>query len=99
MKYAMDALPHPPAIHKEKLIRVFTKGGIIAPDHFMGVLEASALLGNEHVLFGSREDILIPAAAEIPNSVRAHLTDANIDFEQGRRDCYQNIVSSAIALG
>ena len=89
----------PSVYDKDSLIRVFTKGGLVHPADLMTILDASAMLGNDFVLFGSREDILFPVASTKLEEVTRLLSSRHIDFEQGKRDLFQNIVSSAIALG
>jgi len=84
--------------HRNHLLRVFIKGGMIGPVALQHILQASGLAGNTFVLFGSREDILFPVAPSATTAVNDFLQQYKIDFEYGNRDAYQNIVSSAIAL-
>lgn len=83
---------------RNQLVRVFVKGGMITPQIFMTVLEASEMAGNYFVHFGSREDILFPVEPSILPRIEKYLTAHHVDFEYGKRDAYQNVVSSAIAL-
>lgn len=80
------------------LVRIFVKGGMITPSQLMSVLQASELAGNDFVHFGSREDILFPVEQNRLPTINQHLAVHHIDFEYGKRDAFQNIVSSAIAL-
>jgi len=84
--------------NRDYLLRVFIKGGMIAPNMLQHVLHASVLAGNDFVLFGSREDILFPIANGKLLEAQNYLAQHHIHFEYGNRDAYQNIVSSAIAL-
>lgn len=84
--------------NRDSLLRVFIKGGMIRPNALKHVLQASLIVGNDFVLFGSREDILFPVINGKLLEALNYLTQHHIDFEYGNRDAYQNIVSSAIAL-
>lgn len=84
---------------KNQLIRTFVKGGMVSPGNLLAILDASALLGNDFVLFGSREDILFPVCSDKLEEASKRLEDNGIDFQQGKRELFQNVVTSAIALG
>ena len=84
---------------KNNLIRVFIKGGMVTPQDLTTILEASAALGNEFILFGSRQDILFPARNGNVAGIADRLAAQRIDFRQGARHQFQNLVSSAVASG
>ncbi len=82
---------------KQKLVRVFVKGGIISPGDLLKVIDISHQLGNKYVHFGSRQDILFPTTG-YPQSELKTLFEplqANYYFAD---EAYQNIVSSYVAL-
>jgi hypothetical protein len=84
---------------KGNLIRIFAKGGMVAPQELMTILETARSLGNTFVLFGSRQDILFPVLAGNAERVGERLASHTIDFRQGGRELFQNIVSSAVTIG
>ncbi|MEH6308651.1 hypothetical protein RYH73_23565 [Olivibacter sp. CPCC 100613] len=86
------------AYDRAHLVRIFVKGGMITPAYLMYALRASELANNDFIHFGSREDILFPVEQNRLPLIEQHLTAHQIDFEYGKRDAFQNIVSSAIAL-
>ncbi|MGK6349991.1 hypothetical protein [Parapedobacter sp. DT-150] len=86
-------------IDKDNLVRVFVKGGMVSPWDLRVILQASASLGNEFVLFGSRQDILFPVSFGGLDLVAKQLEGQHIDFRQGHRELFQNIASSAVTIG
>ncbi len=84
---------------KDNLVRVFIKGGMVTPQDLMAILDASASLGNEFVLFGSRQDLLFPVRRGALANVAERLVVGQLDFRQGHRELFQNVVSSAVAIG
>lgn len=85
------------------LARVFVKGGVISPADLLRVMEASVKAGNSYIMFGSRQDILFPAADADVAGMRAcldhtgleyHITDSLKLKEPFQKE---NIVSSYVA--
>lgn len=83
---------------KDNLIRVFIKGGMISPQDLMVILAGSASLGNEFIFFGSRQDILFPARNGDLANLAERFVAQQLDFRQGHRELFQNVVSSAVAI-
>jgi rubredoxin len=87
------------ANRKSGLVRAFVKGGFLSPLDLLKIMELSRSFGNDHILFGSRQDIMFPSN-DLPED---HLEKAfhaiNIDYElAGDQSVYQNIVSSYVAV-
>ncbi len=81
------------------LIRVFVKGGILSPADLLGIMDISKALGNDHVAFGSRQDIIFPSNGHSLTTVSEAFERLEIDFEIGTdNSIYQNVVSSYVAV-
>ena len=80
---------------KSDLIRAFVKGGFISPSDLLKIMEISVSLGNNYILFGSRQDIMFPANGMNSLPLEEVFRAINIDYEVGSdQSVYQNIVSS-----
>lgn len=80
---------------KRNLIRVFVKGGFLSPIDLLKVMEASRVLGNKYIMFGSRQDILFPSNGADDQAIQHAFKGIGIDYEHGSdQSMYQNIVSS-----
>ncbi len=78
-----------------ELIRVFAKGGILSPADMLGIMEISRELGNDHIAFGSRQDVIFPSNDHSHETIKKAFQKIEIDFEIGTdNSVYQNIVSS-----
>lgn len=86
------------------LARVFVKGGVISPADLLRVMEASGKAGNSHIMFGSRQDILFPAADADEREIRACLDSTDMEYHmtdsRQLKEAFQkeNIVSSYVAV-
>jgi rubredoxin len=84
---------------KSDLIRAFVKGGILSPADLLRIMAISHNVGNNFVLFGSRQDIMFPSngieLARIENAFAAIGMDCELGSDQS---LYQNIVSSYVAV-
>jgi rubredoxin len=81
------------------LIRVFVKGGILSPADLLGIMGISKALGNDHIAFGSRQDVIFPSNGHSKEVVEKAFEKMDIDFEIGTdNSVYQNIVSSYVAV-
>lgn len=84
---------------KSDLIRVFIKGGILAPGNMLKIMGISSALGNKYVMFGSRQDVLFPAFDKSTEEIKELFSNLPIDYEIGSdQSVYQNIVSSYAAV-
>ena len=84
---------------KSDLIRVFVKGGFLSPANLLKILDISASLGNNYVLFGSRQDILFPVSNASSSQTDQYFQSININYEMGSdQSIHQNIVSSYAAV-
>ncbi|MBI1770377.1 MAG: rubredoxin [Bacteroidetes bacterium] len=84
---------------KSDLIRVFVKGGFLSPANLLKILDISGSLGNNYVLFGSRQDILFPAGSAVSSQIDQSFRSININYELGSdQSIHQNIVSSYAAV-
>jgi rubredoxin len=84
---------------KSDLIRAFVKGGILSPADLLKIMEISKSLGNKHVSFGSRQDIMFPLNGADEISIERAFGALNIDYELGSdSSVFQNIVSSYVAV-
>lgn len=63
------------------LIRVFVKGGLVSPADLLKIMEASKKAGNNYIMFGSRQDILFPAAEPEQKVVKAVLKNTDLEFD------------------
>jgi len=80
---------------KNDLIRVFAKGGILSPADLLSILGISKKLGNDHIAFGSRQDVIFPSGGRSREEIAEACKTIDIDFEIGTdNSVYQNIVSS-----
>lgn len=86
------------------LVRVFVKGGLISPADLLRTMDASRKFGNSYIMFGSRQDILFPAAGEKQNEIAADMTRGGIEFNltdsRKLKDLRQphNLVSSYVGV-
>lgn len=84
---------------KSDLIRVFVKGGILSPADLLKIMEISRGLGNKHVLFGSRQDIMFPSNGADEAVIDKMFRPLNADCELGSdQSVFQNIVSSYVSV-
>src|SRR4051812_46710672 len=84
---------------KSDLIRAFVKGGILSPADLLKIMEISKNLGNKHVSFGSRQDIMFPSNGADEINIERAFNALGIDYELGSdQSLYQNIVSSYVAV-
>ncbi|QEC51175.1 nitrite/sulfite reductase ferredoxin-like protein [Anseongella ginsenosidimutans] len=83
---------------KNDLIRVFVRGGILSPGDLLRIMEISETLGNDFVMFGSRQDILFPLNGRSSAEAADLFRDTGIDYEWGFREAFQNIASSYVAV-
>jgi rubredoxin len=84
---------------KSDLIRVFVKGGILSPADLLKIMNISESLGNNYILFGSRQDLMFPANGTDEQTIERHFRPLNTDYELGSDQSeYQNIVSSYVAV-
>ncbi len=84
---------------KNDLIRVFAKGGILSPADLLSIMEISKTIGNDHVAFGSRQDVIFPSNGRSPKEISEACKSIDIGYEIGTdNSVYQNIVSSYVAV-
>jgi rubredoxin len=84
---------------KSDLIRAFVKGGILSPADLLKIMEISKNLGNKHVSFGSRQDIMFPSNGANEVDIEKAFRALGIEYELGNdQSVYQNIVSSYVAV-
>jgi len=84
---------------KNDLIRVFAKGGILSPADLISILEISKKLGNDHVAFGSRQDVIFPSNGNGARKISNAFANIDLYYELGTdNSVYQNIVSSYVAV-
>lgn len=84
---------------KSDLIRAFVKGGFLSPADLLKIMELSRSLGNEYVLFGSRQDIMFPSHGVDEAELKVAFKAMQIEYELANdQSVYQNIVSSYVAV-
>lgn len=84
---------------KSELIRAFVKGGFLSPAALLKIMELSKSLGNDHVLFGSRQDIMFPRNHATAEQLGAVFNAIKIEHElSGDISVHQNIVTSYVAV-
>lgn len=84
---------------KKELIRVFVKGGILSPADLLNIMGISKALGNDHVAFGARQDVIFPMNGHSKEEVTDAFKSIDIEYETGSANSvYQNIVSSYAAV-
>jgi rubredoxin len=88
-----------PRREKSELIRAFVKGGFLSPAALLKIMELSKSLGNKHVLFGSRQDIMFPWNDASEGQLDAVFNAIKIEHElSGDISVHQNIVTSYVAV-
>ena len=81
------------------LIRVFANGGILSPADLITIMEISKKLGNDHIAFGSRQDVIFSSNGKSQRVIKNAFADLDINYELGTdNSVYQNIVSSYVAV-
>jgi rubredoxin len=84
---------------KSELIRAFVRGGFLSPAALLKIMELSKSLGNKHVLFGSRQDIMFPWNSASQEQLGAVFNAIKIEHElSGDISVHQNIVTSYVAV-
>lgn len=84
---------------KRDLIRAFVKGGFLSPADLLKIMELSSRLGNNFVLFGSRQDIMFPSRGADEAELREAFKAIQIEYELGSdQSIFQNIVSSYVSV-
>jgi rubredoxin len=81
---------------KEKLNRILIKGGILAPIELIMIIEFLNELGQNHLHFGSRQDILFHSddSPEKLNEQSSIFKSQHFDFKENR---FQNIACSYLS--
>ena len=74
--------------------RVLTKGGVLSPGELKQVIALAEASGQKEILFGSRQDILIPSGKEDENPLES-FPDLSLDVVSERD--FQNIVCSYVS--
>jgi rubredoxin len=88
-----------PRREKSELIRAFVKGGFLSPAALLKIMELSKSLGNKHVLFGSRQDIMFASNDASEGQLDAVFNAIKIEHElSGDISVHQNIVTSYVAV-
>src|SRR6478736_3138432 len=88
-----------PRREKSELIRAFVRGGFLSPAALLKIMELSKSLGNKHVLFGSRQDIMFPSNNASEGQLAAVFNAIKIEHElSGDISVHQNIVTSYVAV-
>lgn len=86
-------------LEKSELIRAFVRGGFLSPAALLKIMELSKSLGNKHVLFGSRQDIMFPWNNASEDQLTAVFNAIKIEHElSGDISVHQNIVTSYVAV-
>lgn len=86
------------------LMRIFVKGGLISPADLLRVMDVSVEAGNTYIMFGSRQDILFPAAKEDEKIISEMLKETDMEYNftdsKSLKDPLQkeNIVSSYVGV-
>ena len=75
------------------LQRVLIKGGVLSPSELINILDIAHTLGHRSILFGSRQDIMLPPA-RMQNKYGTDLKSLESELVSNRT--YQNIVSSYV---
>lgn len=84
---------------KSSLVRAFVRGGFLSPVDLLKIMELSATFGNDHILFGSRQDIMFPSNNLPEHDLEKAFRSINIAYELAAdQSVYQNIVSSYVAV-
>jgi len=84
---------------KRNLIRVFVKGGFLSPADLLKIMDVSRALGNKHIMFGSRQDIMFPSNGADDRVIQDAFQGIGIEYEHGSdQSVYQNIVSAYAAV-
>lgn len=84
---------------KSDLIRAFVKGGFLSPADLLKIMELSRSLGNDYVLFGSRQDIMFPSHGADDDALKSAFKAMQIEYELANdQSVFQNIVSSYVAV-
>jgi rubredoxin len=84
---------------KSDLIRVFVKGGFLSPADLLKIMNFSRSLGNDYVLFGSRQDIMFPSNGADEKYLNEAFKEIQIEYELGSdQSVHQNIITSYVAV-
>jgi rubredoxin/dissimilatory sulfite reductase (desulfoviridin) alpha/beta subunit len=84
---------------KSDLIRVFVKGGFLSPAALLKVMNLSRSLGNRHILFGSRQDIMFPSNGSGEPKLAEAFREIGMDYEVGSdQSVCQNIITSYVSV-
>ncbi|MEO9964696.1 MAG: rubredoxin domain-containing protein [Reichenbachiella sp.] len=84
-------------MQKKNLVRVFVKGGILAPDQLLKILTTARELGTDYIHLGSRQDILFPATDRSEALLDPVFNSIHTEYEINEFT-HQNIVSSYVSL-
>ncbi len=85
-------------LEKRKLVRVFVKGGILAPVDLKKIASVANWFESESIHFGSRQDILFAAEHATPSQVEEAFKSTSIEYSQDEQ-ANNNIVSSFVSTG
>ena len=85
--------------HRKNLIRILAKGGVLTPQYLLDILSVARKSGNQHIHFGSRQDIIFKTPRVLSPEVIDDLARLNIEYiaPEKNKTNYQNIVSSYAA--
>ena len=78
----------------DSLQRIFIKGGVLSPGELKQVIRLSEALNLKNILFGSRQDILLPFKGSDKETLK-QFPDLTMDIVSERS--YQNIVCSYVS--
>ena len=71
----------------------------MSPADLLRIMDISKNLGNDHVAFGSRQDIIFPSNGHSKDQIAKAFEKIDIDYEIGTdNSVYQNIVSSYVGV-
>ncbi len=76
------------------LVRVFIKGGIVSPRFMLKIMSVAKKMGNEHIYFGSKQDILFYADKKDIEYVESKLDDIRLILNKDFIGIERNITSS-----
>jgi len=84
---------------KYKLVRILVKGGVLPPQRLTELLTIAKQAGNDHILFGSRQDLMFHISQTNEKEISEVLCVHNFAFviQSASEKPFQNIVSSYVA--
>jgi rubredoxin len=86
-------------LKKHTLVRILVKGGVLPPQRLTEILAVAHKAGNDHIYFGSRQDLLFTIKNGKEQEISEALQTLNFAFviQSSSDKSFQNIVSSYVS--